>query len=700
MCGFSGILFSSASAQADFAPGLAGFRQAAERVAHRGDTDHNEYLQGRLWLSHYRLAFQDLQAGAQPMRSEDGEHVIIFNGEVYNHLQLRPAIERAGYAFRTRSDTETLLQGYRAFGTDFFSRLDGEFAFVILRTDGRELIAHRDHFGVKPLFLHLEGVDNRRFACHEKRYVFTCPSIEVASEIKGLASPKRWNREGLLRQFVGLYEPVCTPFDNIIQLPPGAVLEARRQGDHFDCLLHTRTTPIRNQARHTPPASLDDFEAVFRESVADRLLSDVELGVYLSGGVDSKAVAYELSRTARTPIKSFTVGFTQAGYDESAEALDFARHLGFAPHLLTIDDAALNYAYPLAVQTSEVVQPYTNGSAKWWLSHFTRQYVSGVLTGDGADEVLCGYPSYRYASWWKQAMRSRGPATSVEAVLALLDRFPLGSKVRDGLYMSRFSAHGKNPWLSGSSAAGTGQDFVDSLRLLGIPHPLFGQIQAISRTLLGEQADDWLAAQGQSLRSWYGAGFDEPVCLADPEQSLLLWQNYFAKTHLPVLILNWVGDRMEMSNTLEGRTPFLSKKMRELIRQQPDRALISGLKDKVLLRQSYARRFPAAFAHKPKKQFNAPFLADTQLMNQYDTRHIFSQTGLGDDHTLTQLLQAIDQHRETDPYLATHLQSTCQTAICLSIVHHSLVENRHIERDRAFEQGYLDKGGPVLTSDE
>ncbi len=697
MCGFSGIIFTGTRQREAYPPGLDGFRAAAARVAHRGDTEHHEYLHGNLWLSHYRLAFQDLQAGAQPMLSADGEHVIIFNGEVYNHLQLRQEIEHSGYVFRTRSDTETLLQGYVHFGTAFFNRLDGEFAFVILRTDGSELVAHRDHFGVKPLFLHLDDVDSRRFSCHEKRYAFRTTRIEAASEIKGLPSPKHWNHDGLLRQFIGLYEPVCTPFERIIQLPPGAVLEARRDGAHFDCQLHTRTAPIRNQARHVPAASLDDFEAAFRESVTDRLLSDVELGVYLSGGVDSKAVAYELSRATEGPVKSFTVGFTQAGYDESKEALNFARHLGFDPHLLTIDDAALNYAYPLAVQTSEVVQPYTNGSAKWWLSHFARQYVSGVLTGDGADEVLCGYPSYRYASWWKQAMRSRGPATSVGEVLALLDKFPLGSKARDGLYLSRFSAHGKNPWLSGSSAAGTGQDFVDSLQLLGIPHPLFGQIRAITRVLLADQADDWLQEQGQSARSWYVAGFeqDDSVSLADPEQALLLWQNYFAKTHLPVLILNWVGDRMEMSNTLEGRTPFLSKKMRELIRQQPDRALISGLKDKVLLRQSYARRFPAAFAHQPKKQFNAPLLADRQLMEQYKTEKIFRQTGLGDDHTLAQLLQAIEQHRETDPYLATHLQSTCQTAICLSIVHHSLVENRPIERDRKFEQGYLDGGGKV-----
>lgn len=699
MCGFTGLIFSGTRIKEQFSPGLSDFRHAASRIASRGDTDYHEYINGNIWLSHYRLAFQDVDSGIQPMQSQDGKHIIVFNGEVYNHLQLRDQISnKTGYQFRTRSDTETILQGWKVFGSDFFSRFDGEYAFVIVNLDGSGLVAHRDNFGVKPLFFRLADIDNRMFANHAAKYSFSASWLEFASEIKGLTSARSWNRTGLLRQYVGLYEPVCTPFNHIIQIPPGGIFTARKGQNGFEAEIITNDKPVRQHSHGTQAASEADFEDVFRQSVCDRLLSDVELGVYLSGGIDSKAVAFELARanTQSQELKSFTLGFSQAGYDESREALRFSDYLGFKPHQITIDDGALNYSYPLAVQASELVQPYTNGSAKWWLSLFTRQYVQGVLTGDGADEVLCGYPSYRYASWWKQTMRSRGQARSATEVLSLLDKAPLGTRSRDGLYVGRFSADTKNPWLAGSSAAGTGQDFIDSLRILGIAHPLFGQVHAIATALLGEEAESWLSSQAESVKSWFAAGLDNIEAeLCNPEYALLSWQNYFARTHLPVLILNWVGDRMEMANTLEGRTPFMSRYVRELILNQPDSNMVSGLRDKVLLRRTYARLFPTEFAQTPKKQFNAPFIKSAELMERFNTNNIFSTTGLGDNSVFQNMTKAILHSDGVDPYQLTHLRSAHQTAICLSIVNSSLVENTEIQRDVEFENSYLQKGGPV-----
>jgi len=699
MCGFAGLLFANNQIKDQFSPGLSGFRHAASRIANRGDTDHQELINNTMWLSHYRLAFQDVSSGIQPMQSQDGLHVIIFNGELYNHLELRTQIsKKTGYQFKTRSDTETILQGWKVFGTQFFNQFDGEYAFVIVNLDGSGLIAHRDHFGVKPLFFSLADVNNRIFENYSSKYKFSVPRLEFASEIKGLASKKSWNRTGLLRQYVGLYEPICTAFNNIIQVPPGGIFTASKSQNGFDAEILITTKPVRQHSRMTQAASEIDFEAAFRKSVSDRLLSDVELGVYLSGGVDSKSIAFEMARATQRShdMKSFTVGFSQSGYDESHEALRFASYLGFNPHLVTVDNEALNYSYPLAVQASEIVQPYTNGSAKWWLSLFTRQYVQGVLSGDGADEVLCGYPSYRYASWWKQTMRNRGQARSVSEVMALLNKDALGSRRRDGVYVGRNSADTKNPWLAGSSAEGTGQDFIDSLQILGIPHPLFGQIYAITRALLGDEAEHWLTSQAESVRSWFIAGLenlDDELC--NPEHALLLWQNYFARTHLPVLILNWVGDRMEMANTLEGRTPFMSRQLRELIIKQPDRNMVSGLRNKVLLRRTYARLFPAEFANTPKKQFNAPFIKSDELMERFNTNTIFESAGLTDNSVFQNLITASQQAHESNPYLVTHLRSAYQTAICLSIVNDSLVENTVVKRNMEYENSYLEKGGLV-----
>lgn len=701
MCGFSGIAFANERARDAFGPGLDGFRRAAARVAHRGDTEHRERLLAHCWLSHFRLAFQDVASGVQPMPSADGAHLIVFNGEVYNHLRLRDAIvAKSGVRFRTRSDTETILEGWKAFGGHFFARLEGEFAFVILARDGSELVAHRDRFGVKPLFLRCEGVDSAPFAEYRAAYRFDADHLEFSSEIKGLASSRAWQRDGLLRQFVGLFEPIRTPFRSVIQVPPGGRIHARRQRGGFGCLLETFADPVRRQVRGEVAGAESEFVERFHRSVSDRLLSDVELGVYLSGGVDSKVVAYELGRLVEpgSPMKSFTVGFSHSGYDESEEALRFARHAGFEPHRIRVDDAALNYSYPHAVAHSELVQPFTNGAAKWWLSLFTRQYVQGVLTGDGADELLCGYPSYRYTNWWKFIMRGRGEAATVADTLRLLKRKPLGELRRDGLYVSRFAVHAKNPWLAGSSAAGTGEDFVDSLRLLGIPHPLFGQIRAIAVALLGaEEADRWLQDQAASVQSWMYAGLEELSGGAgDPRNALLLWQNYFAHTHLPTLILNWVGDRMEMANTLEGRTPFLSDVLRRYVAGLPDRLMVSGLRDKVLLRRAYAGRLTAGFAATPKKQFNAPFLNTSRLIDSFDAEAVLATTGLNPSLTLSALQARADGLAERDAYLSTHLQSAHQSAVALSIVHRTLVEDRPLVRDPSFERGYLRAGGSVV----
>lgn len=701
MCGFSGILFQHPALCESYGPGRAGFRRAAAQVAHRGDTDYQEWFAATLWLSHHRLAFQDVAAGKQPMLSQDGQHIIVFNGEVYNHLQLRDTIQRRkAIQFRTRSDTETLLEGWKVLGEDLFAMLEGEYAFVISHVDGQQWLAHRDRYGVKPLYCYLADVETRGFAHYQAEYRFDCTRLEFASEIKGLTSPRRWQREGLLRQFVGLYEPICTPFAHVIQVPPGAILRADRQADSFRCCLQSLTTGIRS-THAGEVAAPADFEREMTASVRERLLSDVELGVYLSGGIDSKAIAFELARTAQRDVrlKSFTVGFAQAGYDESQEAIRFARHLQLEPHMLRVDDAALNYAYPLAVQASEIVQPYTNGAAKWWLSLFTRQYVQGVLTGDGADEVFCGYPSFRYVNWWKHVMRLRGRPRAAAEVADLLARYPLGRYRRDGLYSAKFASYTENPWLAGSSAEGNGQDFIDSLRMLGVAHPLFGQIRTLTQALLGTDAGDaWLQSQAGSVRSWFAAGLAGiETELANPHWALLLWQNYFVRTHLPVLILNWVGDRMEMANTLEGRTPFLSQRLRQFMSNQPDRALVHALRDKVLLRRSYARLFPAEFAMTPKKQFNAPFLDAAVLNRRFDVASIFATTGLADDAAMQNVQQRL-QDNTLDSYQRTHLQSVLQTARCLGIVHHTLVEAKPLERDRDLEQRYLQQGGPVRPS--
>jgi asparagine synthase (glutamine-hydrolysing) len=719
MCGFSGIL-TARDSLFESVDNLR-FRNAADRLRHRGDTETKRLQTSTFWLVHHRLAFQDPIGGQQPMTNSRKTHVIIFNGEVYNHLDLRQKLHRLRQIpFRTRSDTETLLEGYLAYGPSFFAELDGEYAFVILSLDGLTLCAHRDPSGVKPLFFADPSIRTSSFAIRQEVYPIVGSFFSFASEMKGLYQRRIWDHEGLLRQFVGLYEPIRTPFQGVFQIPPGGVLLLHRDpsvtsDSHTSptCStpglltgeLRTLSDPIRKAPRGVAGAA-DFSPAAFRDSlrhsVEDRLLSDVELGVYLSGGVDSRTVAALLAQqqSQRFGRQSFTVGFQQREYDESNSALDFARRMGFTAHLLKLDNAALSYAYPFAVEVSENVQPYSNGAAKWWLSRLTRQHVHGVLTGDGADELLCGYPSYRYTKWWMHIMRARGSS------LSGLKHHVLGSLPRDGLYARVFTEQAENPWLSGASAQGTGLDFVDSLETWGVAHPLFGQIASLCSLLLGPAALPWLESQRDSVRSWFTTGLEhlEPD---DPRNALLLWQNYFFKTHLPVQVLNWVGDRMEMANVLEGRTPFLSRRMRHLILDWSDSAFVNGLEDKYVLRRCMTGLMPLSYTRQPKKQFGAPFLDLPLLLSRYSARYALESTGLATggesgiallerwNKQRSDLAKALDTSQGTSAssvaarFEITNIDQALQTLASLAIVDQTLVQERSLDRDLPYETSVL-----------
>jgi asparagine synthase (glutamine-hydrolysing) len=733
MCGFSGLAFADAALLSLSDLGARGglgqrdprarFLATAARLAHRGGDDEGAAALAHAWLAHHRLAFQDVSAGRQPFVS--GDATIVFNGEIYNHLSLRDAVARsparAFSGWRTRSDTETLLEGFLARGPALQDDLDGEYAFVVVEDDGRRIRGCRDAFGVKPLFLWLSGVDTAVFAEARSTYIVETPTFAFASEVKALPCPRRWNRDGALRQACGLFEPLRTPFEGIVALPAGGNFEARLDEARgvFRIVVTLSERPVRASAagryRFAERDLPEEFASAFAGSVTDRLLSDVELGVYLSGGVDSKAVGHELGRhlagAGRPALKSFTIGFESAAFDETAEALSFARAQGFTPHSLAVSDDDLAYAYPIAVAHSENLQPYTNGAAKWWLSRFTREHVHGVLTGDGADELLCGYPSFRYCAWWKFALRARkgeGPGAQARAdsalkgALARLSGAPLGSSWRDDAYVRRFLADARDPWIAGSSSAGRGDDFLDSLALWGVAHPLFGQIRAIARAWMPnpDQAHTWLAAQGPSVRSWFLFGHGEALDPTDARNALLLWQNYFCKTHLPVQVLNWVGDRMEMANTLEGRTPFLSRRLRAFVESLSDGALVAGFTDKAVLRHAYTPRL-GAFARTPKKQFGAPFLDNARLLARFPASEALSSMGLDGEEVTYRLLNLASTDSSTakagsndlsDAYERTHRAGALQTLVTAGIVDGAVVREQPLERDLPRERQVLARG--------
>lgn len=656
---------------------------AAQNIAHRGNEPLQKKNNDNVLLAHTRLAFQDVHQSMQPFVSQDGQWALVYNGEIYNFNVLRNKLKLEFNAhFTTKGDTEVVLQSFLHYGENCLEFFEGEYSFVIFKLDGSEVFAARDNFGVKPLFIGLENVNTNFFAVAQKQYYFQTQSLNFSSEIKGLFFPKKWHKDGFLRQAVGLYEPIRTPFEHIITLPAHSTLHAKKTASSFHVTLKLNAGAIR-QPNLASQVNSSSFQEEVKKSVQERLISDVELGVYLSGGIDSKIILYEMIKQKKELIQAFHVSFQEKKYDELQEVKKYLKNLNSNVFLnvVNLSEESLQYSYPHAVYYSENVQPYTNGAAKWWLSLLASKKVKGVLTGDGADELLCGYPSFKYANWWRFALRNR----QGKNVFDKLNNLPLGKNWRDFVYNKKYNSHLQNLWLNGISHTGMGNDFVESLSLWGVAHPLFEQIKNIASLFLGkDEGIAWLESQKESVRSWFIFGYNcSEDFLCDPENTLLLWQNYFCKTHLPVQVLNWVGDRMEMANTVEGRTPYLSTHLKNTISSLSDTQLVRGFQDKYILRKSYKNSL-AQFSGTEKKQFNSPLLfSRNKMIHNSEIISRLQNRNLLDTKQILNLFQ--NEKIYTDPFFQTCSAIAIQTLESFSLVDNFIVSGNKPNKNLEYE---------------
>lgn len=377
MCGIAGII------QFD---GMPVSREILTRMAdgfvHRGPDDSGVWSDGNAGLSHRRLAVIDLHGGRQPMCDAAANTYVCFNGEIYNHTELRRHLERRGVAFRTQCDTEVLVHLYNEYGVDMLSRLNGMFAFALIDRQRRSLLLARDRLGQKPLF-----------------YYATPGRLVFASELQALRfGPSFPNRicEQALHDYLTLqYTPSpATIFAGVEKLPPAAVLTAALDAADSVAVTHywrpawvpkTRE-PFAECARH--------LRTLVEKSVQRRMMADVPLGAFLSGGVDSSIIVGIMARQSDIPVKTFTIAFSHPRYDERRFAAAAADAFATEHHENQIDPPDLQVLSKLVRHAGE---PYADASIvpTYLLSRFTRQHVTVALSGDGADELFGGYWRYR-----------------------------------------------------------------------------------------------------------------------------------------------------------------------------------------------------------------------------------------------------------------------------------------------------------------
>jgi asparagine synthase (glutamine-hydrolysing) len=568
-------------------------RRATETLHHRGPDGRRHWIaqHGRVGLGHARLSIIDLVTGDQPIASEDeGRHIVV-NGEFYDFERIQCELGRAGHRLRTRSDSEIALHLYEDLGPHCLHQLRGEYAFVLWDEPQQRLFAARDRFGIKPLF----------FAWHQG-------ALYLASEVKALFAagvPARWNREGLFNASVFGGHPTDTLYEGVSQLPPGHYLTAGPNGMQihrywdFDY-------PLAGPSQ-TPRSDQDwaeEFRAVLENAVRLRLRADVPVGCYLSGGLDSCTVLGLAARHAAEPIRAFTLAFDQVAYDEEAIAREMAARANAEFSPIPIRQADLADDFADATWHSETLCVNAHGVAKFALSRAVRDAgYKVVLTGEGSDEILAGYPHFR-----RDMLLYDSDGQDPDVIRTLLDQLDRDNPVSRGLLLPDGEA---------ASLAGV-------QRVLGFA-PSWMEAAAGRMFKMNDLWASDFRSEFAQQEAYHGlmSSVDvrgQLIGRAPVNQALYLW----AKTLLPGYILTVLGDRMEMAHSIEGRVPFLDHEVVELIRSMPVGQKIRGMTEKYVLREA-ARPVLTDTVYQRQKH---PFLSPPATLNPNDRLHEMIQDAL------------------------------------------------------------------------
>ena len=548
MCGVCGIVHPDPDWEID----LPTLQRMRDVLTHRGPDDAGLLREGGVALAARRLAIVDLsQRGHMPMHSSDRRFTIVYNGEIYNSPELRRELEAGGYSPVSNCDTEIVLQLFARHGTAMLPRLNGMFAFAIWDRRDRVLTLVRDRLGVKPLYYTFDdGV--LRFASE--------PKALFASGLRPEFDPSTWEELLCFRYVAGAE----TPYRQVRRLLPGHLLTWR--AGHMEVRRWWNLGEYADVTACPAGGAADWFRQTFDESVALRRISDVPLGVLLSGGLDSSSVAAALAAQAGTGIESFTVGFTEAQYDERPLAKMVASRWGLRFNHLTISPRDL---LPLLLRSSwHNDEPLAHGNEGQLLaiSELAKPQVTVLLSGEGADETLCGYVRYR-------PLRHRRLLRVARPVLPFIAIAPgIPARVRK---LSRLLE-------SGSLA---------NLPALAACDVLPGQVAALGLEARGEfpYRHDILA---EAARVYPGA---------------LHRQAMYYDQHTFLTSLLDRNDRMTMGASIECRVPFLDYRLVQGLSALPDAALLAGRGSKSLLRSAVGHRLPREILHHRKWGFGVPW---------------------------------------------------------------------------------------------
>jgi asparagine synthase (glutamine-hydrolysing) len=562
-------------------------KKMGDSIYHRGPDAGGEYLDEHVGLAHRRLAIIDLSdAGIQPMTSYDGKYIIVFNGEIYNFQALRAELSAAGYPFKTHTDTEVILALYATEGKNLLNKINGMFAFALWDTTTQKLMIARDRMGKKPLY-----------------YLQTDTQFAFASEIKAILTlpnvPRDIRLDAVYDFFAYQYVPdPKSIFTHIHKLPPGHYMTVDAKGIEI-----TQYWDV--SFKHTSTASEVELTEKLRELAThctkQRMVSDVPLGAFLSGGVDSSGVVAMMANNSDTPVKTCTIGFDDEKYNETEFAKEVADKYHTEHHEFTVHQ---NVADNLEKIVGYFDEPFADPSLvpTFFVSELARQQVTVAIAGDGGDEVFAGYEKYTTDAT-ENSLRNKFPKVLRKHLFPKLANFLAGSNA--------------NIWRKAKS-------LLTSL----------SQEPAMGFYTTNSQIDDrqWQKLAKQEVKEKLGDYHPSKITIDAYEKSdgpdhlaKILYTDM--KTYLPGGILVKV-DRMSMANSLEVRAPLLDREVVEFAATLPSELKFKNGEKKHILKEAFKPMLPDGILYRKKMGFSVPLaswfrheikgLAERHLIDQAD----------------------------------------------------------------------------------
>lgn len=567
MCGISGLLNLN-GAPAD--PNRLG--RMISTLLHRGPDANAVHVAGAVGLAHARLSIIDLQAGGQPMSTSDGRIWITFNGEIFNYIELRQELLAKGHRFATRSDTEVILNAYREFGEECVHHFNGQWAFAIWDSRDRKLFLSRDRFGVRPLF-YTQTADTFCFAS-EMKALLTCPEVRAEIDLQGM--------DQIFTFWVTL--PPRTVFKNIFQLPPGCSLTLL--DGNVIVRQYWSTSYAEAYDAHTANESqlADELYSLLEDATRIRLRSDVPVGAYLSGGIDSTVTTALVRKIAHDRLRSFSITFEDAEFDERSYQDEASTFLGTQHSNVSCSSSDIARIFPEVIWHTEQPVIRTAPAPMFLLSKLVREAgYKVVLTGEGADEVLGGYDIFKEAKI--RRFLGRNPESRWRALL-LRRLYPYMENIQrqPTAYLKHFFRVSPEDLTS---------PFFSHLPRWELTAKLKQLFSAEVREATGklDEVGEIERTLPTEYRSWSYFGKAEYL---------------EARYLLPGYILSSQGDRMAMAHSVEGRYPFLDYRVVEFAARLPANLKMKALDQKHLLKKAFRGLIPDSIERRPKQPYRAP----------------------------------------------------------------------------------------------